>query len=274
MPIRLFQVDSFTYKELRGNPAGVCLLDREHKDEWLANIARELDCSATAFLLPRGKDYSIRWFTPKQEVPLCGHASLASAHVLYELGHSRADKLVFHYSGGKKLNIQSLLKEQQNWIEIEFRKPSYKARPLENARLAFPQSMGLEKEHEGQSYYSKDLHYFLLEINGHEKLKALKPDFELLRQAGNYGYIVTSRAEELGVDFVSRFFAPAHGINEDPVCGSAHTFLANYWSSRLSKSQLSAIQLSKRGGALWMKVEDRSVHLQGQAITRSETSRK
>src|SRR5580658_10300981 len=209
MPVRIVQVDAFTARPFSGNPAAVCVLPSAPNEEWMRNVALEMNLSETAFLHPENGGYRLRWLTPAIEVDLCGHATLASAHVLWEDGHILADAEVrFHTRSG-------LLTCRRNggWIEMNF--PAKRAEPAE-APPQLADGLGAELLHVGRNQFD-----YLVEVADEAALRALNPNHHLLRQLPVRGVIVTARGAEY--DFVSRFFAPGSGIDEDPVTGSAHT---------------------------------------------------
>ena len=237
--MRLLQIDAFTSEPFRGNPAAVCLLDREREERWMQDVAAEMNLSETAFLLPRDDGYSLRWFTPAAEVDLCGHATLASAHALWEEGVLPAgERARFHTRSG-------LLTADRDgdWIELDF--PATPEEPTE-APFELLDALGIEHPvHVGRSRFD-----YLVEVASEETVRGLQPDQGRLRRLTVRGVMVTSRSSSAGVDFVSRFFAPGVGVDEDPVTGSAHCCLTPYWASRLGKTEMTAYQASQRGGTL------------------------
>ncbi len=247
----LFVVDAFTDVPFSGNPAAVCLLPRWPDDRWLQAVAREMNLSETAFLVEAGQGYDLRWFTPAVEVDLCGHATLASAYVLMENGptsiafSTRSGVLLAHRAG--------------NEIVLDFpRTPEHEAAPP--AQL-------LEALKVAPTYVGKSKFDYLIEVGSEETLRGLRPDFAMLARASDRGVIVTSRSSRPQFDFVSRFFAPACGIDEDPVTGSAHCCLGDYWSRRLGKDEFLAYQASARGGVVRVQLAGEQVHLGGTAVT-------
>jgi PhzF family phenazine biosynthesis protein len=253
MSVRIVQVDAFTAKPFAGNPAAVCVLAAAPSEEWMRDVAREMNLSETAFLHPENGGYRLRWLTPAIEVDLCGHATLASAHVLWEDGHIPADAEVrFHTRSG-------LLTCRQNsgWIEMNF--PAKLAEPAE-APVQLAEALGAELLYVGRNQFD-----YLVEVADEATLRALNPNHHLLRQLPVRGVIVTARGGEY--DFVSRFFAPGSGIDEDPVTGSAHSALAPFWSKRLGKAEMIGFQASARGGVVKVRVEGDRVHMSGQAVT-------
>jgi len=255
MPIRIVQVDAFTSRPFAGNPAAVCVLAKARPDEWMRDVAREMNLSETAFLTPRNGDFDLRWFTPTVEVALCGHATVASAHVLWQEGHLPNGKQArFHTRSGLLLADQ-----RGDWIELDF--PAKIADPAEAPPELLP-ALGLAKA----TFVGKNAWDYLVEIESEAELRALSPDHTRLRKLPVRGVIVTSRSSG-EFDFVSRFFAPGSGIDEDPVTGSAHTALGPYWGAKLGKTELNAFQASARGGVVRVRLQGDRVILGGQAVT-------
>jgi PhzF family phenazine biosynthesis protein len=255
MELTVTQVDAFTAKPFSGNPAAVCLLPAPRDHGWMPAVAREKNLSETAFLIRENEGYSLRWFTPTVEVELCGHATLASAHVLCEQGQLKAEEVaLFHTIGGR---LTASIKGE--WIEM-----SFPALPEEAADPP-PQlgrALGVPMQYVGKTRFD-----WLVEVESEETLRGMKPDFGLLRELGVRGVMVTSRAAGTRFDFVSRFFAPGAGIDEDPVTGSAHCCLGPYWSKRLHRGEFIAYQASARGGVVRARLEGERVILGGQAVT-------
>ncbi len=252
----IVQVDAFTSVPFSGNPAAVCVLPEERDASWMQKVAREMNLSETAFLRARQDGFSLRWFTPAVEVDLCGHATLASAHVLWESGQlSGSEPARFHTRSGLLTAVR-----RGDWIEMDF-----PATPPERAEAPpdLFEALGVVP-----SYVGKSRSDYLLELDGEEAVRKVRPDFGRLSGIrGARGIIVTSRSATPERDFVSRFFAPAVGVNEDPVTGSAHCCLTPYWSGRLKKSDFVAHQLSERGGVLKLRLDGARVRLEGQAVT-------
>jgi len=253
--MRIFQVDAFTDQVFKGNPAAVCLLDRVMPDEWMRQLAAEMNLSETAFLLREGERWHLRWFTPAVEVPLCGHATLASSHVLFETGLASRDELLRFQTRSGELRARS----NAGWIDMDFPLiPVVPAEPivdLVEAIAVQPVFFGLCGENA------------LIELESEELVRSLQPDFQVMAKAPVQGLIVTSKARTHGVDFVSRYFGPWVGINEDPVTGSAHCSLAPYWSPILGKTEMLAHQVSARGGVVKVRVEAERVAIAGKAVT-------
>ena len=256
MSRKIWIVDAFTSHPFRGNPAGVCFLEEKADQAWMQAVAGELNLSETAFLVPEGQSYNLRWFTPLVEVDLCGHATLASAHVLWSEGFLAPDKTArfFTRSGELKARLGA-----GGWIELDFpQEPEKPAAPPEG----LIEALGIQPKYVGQNRFD-----YLVEVNSEQTLRGLAPDFARLREVTVRGVIVTSRSEDPAFDFVSRFFAPAVGVDEDPVTGSAHCCLGPYWQTRLNKKEMSAFQASARGGFLKIRVQDQRVFISGQAVT-------
>ncbi|HUL03606.1 MAG TPA: PhzF family phenazine biosynthesis protein [Gemmatimonadales bacterium] len=256
MALPIVQVDAFTDRPFSGNPAAVCLLPEPRDERWMQDVAREMNLSETAFLHAEDAGFRLRWFTPVVEVALCGHATLASAHVLWEDGHLPPDAVaVFHTQSGR-LTAQ----RRAGWIELDF--PATPPAPTD-APAGLLEALGVRAPRGiGRSRFD-----YLVEVESEEVVRHLTPDHTALRRVEARGVMVTSRATTPGFDFVSRFFAPQSGIDEDPATGSAHCTLGPYWSVRLGKSALAAYQASPRGGILRVEVRDGRVGLSGQAVT-------
>jgi PhzF family phenazine biosynthesis protein len=254
MGLRIVQVDAFTSEPYRGNPAAVCVLPEERDAAWMQDVAREMNLSETAFLLPKADgSYQLRWFTPAVEVDLCGHATLASAHVLWQDGHlTPSAQARFHSRSG-------LLTADRagDWIELNF--PAKCAQPVEPPD-GLLDALGCDAVAVGKNQFD-----YLVEVESEAILRALRPNHSCLSKLPVRGIIVTSPGKEY--DFVSRFFAPGSGIDEDPVTGSAHVCLGPYWMKKTGKSDFLAYQASARGGVLKVRVDGDRVCLGGQAVT-------
>ena len=252
----MVQVDAFTNKPFSGNPAAVCVLPQPVPDEWMRNVAREMNLSETAFLTPQDGGFQLRWFTPAVEVDLCGHATVASAHVLWEDGHLPANRQArFHTRSGLLLADR-----RGDWIELDF--PAKVVAPAPAPAELLP-ALGVARA----VFVGKNVFDYLVEVDSEETLKALSPDHSTLRKVPVRGVIVTARSDSGEFDFVSRFFAPGAGVDEDPVTGAAHCALGPYWSERLGKSEFTAFQASARGGVVRVKLAGDRVLLGGQAVT-------
>lgn len=249
-------VDAFTSKAFSGNPAAICILDEMPDDVWLQDVAREMNLSETAYLVPLDDGYQLRWFTPAYEVELCGHATLASAHVLWEQSLlSSNDSARFH-------TLSGLLtaRREDGWIILDF--PAKVAAQTVAADNLL-ESLGIQTPR----FVGRNQFDLLVEVESADELRGLKPDFGKLKSVECRGVIVTASSDLAEYDFLSRFFAPAAGVDEDPVTGSAHCCLAPYWSEKLGTERLTARQISQRGGDLRLTVAGDRVLLGGQAIT-------
>jgi PhzF family phenazine biosynthesis protein len=252
MKIQIFQVDAFTNETFKGNPAAVCPLDTWLPDELMQQIAAENNLSETAFFVKKGNFFEIRWFTPTVEVDLCGHATLASAHVLFNHLGYKSD-IIFLQSKSGELRV----KKSKDMLWLDF-----PAGFCEKASIP-------SKLHEAvsvqaiEAWAARD--YLMAVYETEEIIQSMKPDFNLLKQLSYHALIVTAKGN--AVDFVSRMFAPAIGIDEDPVTGSAHTVLTPYWSQKLKTVHLSARQISERGGELQCILSGDRVEIGGQAVT-------
>lgn len=255
MTQQIVQVDAFTARPFAGNPAGVCVLEQPRDERWMQQVAQEMSLPETAFLLPEADGFRLRWFTPTVEVPLCGHATLASAHVLWETGRLTPGQQARFYTRSGRLTAD----RDGDWIELDL--PAYRtteiAPPpeLEQALGVTPRSV------------SRDDELVLVEVDSEQTVRELQPEIGLLKQVPGGGVIVTSRASSADFDFVSRFFAPQIGIDEDPVTGAAHCRLGPFWQARLGQDRFMAYQASARGGVVRVQVLGDRVRLGGQAIT-------
>jgi PhzF family phenazine biosynthesis protein len=252
----IFQVDAFTDKPFAGNPAGVCVLPEPRSERWMQDVAREMNLSETAFLLKQEDGFQLRWFTPATEVELCGHATLASAHILWETEYLQPQEQARFHTRSGLLMAERL---DGNWIELDF--PA-KPEQTTDAPPHLLEALGIQAQYVGVNVFD-----YLVEVDTEETLRNMQPDITLLAQVPVRGVIVTSRASTPDYDFVSRFFAPRVGVNEDPVTGSAHCCLTPYWSKRLGKNELLAYQASARGGVLRVRISADRVKIGGQAVT-------
>ena len=242
--MRIFTVDSFTDKPFTGNPAGVCILENDCSDELYQQIAREINYSETAFLIRQNDNFRIKWFTPKTEVNLCGHATLAAAHILYEYHYcdstleirfeSKSGSLIAKKIGDKiELNFPQLFVDKTDSNEI-----------LEKAFDIRP------------TYIGKNDNRYLIEIDDYDKLLIIKPDFQLLKSLDLGRFIITVKSKNPDYDFISRYFAPGVGVLEDPVTGTAHCYLAPYWGQKLNKKVMIGFQASERSGIIECELID------------------
>lgn len=254
MKIPLFQVDAFTSKPFKGNPAAVVVLSRPKTARWMQNVAREMNLSETAFLWPEKDGFRLRWFTPEVEVSLCGHATLASSFVLWKAKYLKPNQVARFFTRSGLLTAT----KRDDWIMMDF--------PAEPAEIAeappeLVEALKIEPIFSGRNRFD-----YLLEVESAEVVQKLKPDFNLLAKVKTRGIIVTAKAQTSAYDFVSRFFAPAVGVPEDPVTGSAHCCLGPYWAARLNKKKLKGYQMSARGGLVKVEVLDKRVLIGGQAV--------
>ncbi|SFL93185.1 PhzF family phenazine biosynthesis protein [Pelosinus propionicus] len=256
MGVTIYQVDAFTDLPYKGNPAAVCLLDKAKDEAWMQAVANENNLSETAFLTPGNDGYNLRWFTPKSEVKLCGHATLASAYILYK------EKLLPLNKQARFFTLSGLLTasyhENTGFIELDF--PAHSVTPCEPPR-GLVESLKVKPIFIGRS--DND---YLIEVASEDEVKELVPDFSRLLQVPCRGIIVTALASSNNYDFISRFFAPAVGVNEDPVTGSAHCRLAPYWEAKLKKNEFIAYQASSRGGFLQLATVGDRVRIGGKAV--------
>lgn len=255
MSLVIYQVDAFTSAPFAGNPAGVCLLPGPADATWMQQVAQEMNLSETAFLV-RGPDgFDLRWFTPTIEVALCGHATLASAHLLYEIGELPPTGTArFHTLSGL---LTARLAEDR--IEMDF--PAEPVQPAP-APPSLIEALGVQPLYVGRNRMD-----YLVQLGSEAAVRSLSPDMAALASLDVRGVIVTSPADGRRYDFVSRFFAPAAGIAEDPVTGSAHCALGPFWAERLGKSKLEAYQASRRGGEMRVTLAGDRVLIAGQAVT-------
>lgn len=253
--IRCWQVDAFTDRPFGGNPAAVCWLEAEADPAWMQSVAMEMNLSETAFVRRLGDHLELRWFTPTVEVDLCGHATLATAHALWSNGLvDQNSPLRFQTRSGLLTCVQS-----DGWIELDF--------PALPATEAAPPPGLLETLEVQPIFVGKSRFDALIVLDSAAAVQSVRPNYRRLGEVPVRGVIVTSRSDDPKFDFVSRFFAPAVGVDEDPVCGSAHCTLTPYWAAQLGKTQLMARQVSARGGTLRLKHNGDRVILGGQAVT-------
>jgi PhzF family phenazine biosynthesis protein len=255
MSVKIYQVDAFADAPFAGNPAGVCLLQEPADEVWMKNTAREMNLSETAFLTPQEDGYNLRWFTPSVEVDLCGHATLASAHVLWETGSLQTGQEAHFYTRSGLLTACKV----ENWIELDF--PAKPEQPAETPP-DLEGALGAKAKYVGVNQFD-----YLVEVESEQVVRNLNPDISRLASLPVRGVIVTSRASTPEYDFISRFFAPAVGVPEDPVTGSAHCCLGPYWAGQLGKTKMVGYQASARGGVVRVRLEGKRVILGGQAIT-------
>ncbi len=255
MELKLYTVDAFTDKPFAGNPAAVCILEKELTETQMKNIAFEMNLSETAFVLNQGDVYSLRWFTPDSEVDLCGHATLATSHILWQTGlHDKSGTILY------KTRSEILKARQVNGkIELDF--------PIDKEyRIDIPgalvETLGAKPTYLGKTKWS-----YLAEMDSEETVRNIKPDFDMMETLEAWGVMITARSASKEFDFISRFFAPRKGVKEDPVTGSAHCALGPYWANKLGKNTLNAYQASARGGSLVVIIDGERVKLLGSAVT-------
>lgn len=253
MALTIYVVDAFTGTAFKGNPAAVCLTSEPLEDVVMQNIATEMNLSETAFLFPQDAGYSLRWFTPDAEVDLCGHATLASAHMLWETNILAQDKTANFYT---KSGLLTAVK-QDSWIQLNF-----PAEPVSESE--YPKEL-IEALQIEPIFVGRNRFDYFIEVESEDIVRNLMPNFYILKTINARGIIITSRSNEY--DFVSRCFFPAVGVNEDPVTGSAHCGLGPYWGKKLNKTEMVAYQASERGGHLKINLLKDSVLMSGQAVT-------
>ena len=272
-PQTIYQVDAFTDRPYAGNPAAVCILPGPADEAWMRNVAAEMNLSETAFLYPEptststedntenqnvAPGYRLRWFTPTVEVDLCGHATLASAHTLWHQGIVPAEQTLHFFTRSGLLTAQ----QHGDWIELNF--PALITEQTEPPQdLLFALGLGaIQVRWIGRSRFD-----LLVEVDTEKSVRSLSPDFGRLAGINARGVIVTAPAQAEGYDFLSRFFGPAAGVDEDPVTGSAHCCLAPFWGRKLGKEEMTAFQASARGGEVRVRLDGDRVRLMGKAVT-------
>jgi PhzF family phenazine biosynthesis protein len=250
----LYQVDAFTDEPFKGNPAAVCLVEGQTKVAWMKAIAKEMNLSETAFISPARGGWRLRWFTPKQEVDLCGHATLASAKVLYERDPALRDKPILFKTRSGDLYAQ--------WVdgEVELDFPAMRYRRITNEN-SIDRTLGFTPRDAVCSGT-----YYLFEAENEEIIREAKPDIPAVEKLNMPEVIITARSKDPEIDFISRFFAPQLGIPEDPVTGSAHCLLAPFWAEKLKKTTFTAFQASQRGGTIHLQLQDERVKIRGAAV--------
>lgn len=255
LPILFYQVDAFTDEPFRGNPAVVCLLAEALEDKIMGQIAAEMNLSETAFLQEQTDGYSLRWFTPRIEVDLCGHATLASAHVLWEQGELRSGEQVHFHTRSGILTAE----HRDGLIHLNF--PALAYEPV-SAPDALIEALGIVPKE-----VSKFGEKYLIEVETENEVRQMQPDFAALKKLPERGVTVTSLCQSGEYDIVSRYFAPWVGVDEDPVTGSAHCCLGPYWGEKLGKTKITAYQASERGGVVHIELKENRVQLGGNAVT-------
>ena len=258
MPVPIYQVDAFTSEPFRGNPAGVCLLPEAAPEDWMQAVAAEMNLSETAFVVPRADGaFDLRWFTPAAEVELCGHATLATSHILWEIERLDASEQAKYHTQSGLLTADRL---DDGRVELDF--PAFPS-----AACDAPDGLldGLGVEH--PVHVARPRTDYLVEAESEQVVRTLCPDMAALKALDVRGVIVTARSGSSDFDFVSRFFAPGVGIDEDPVTGSAHCALAPHWADKLGKMEMAAFQASSRGGVVHVRLAGDRVKLAGSAVT-------
>jgi len=249
----IYQVDAFTDVAFKGNPAGVMILDSPMEEQLMQKIANEMNLAETAFVYPLKDGYNLRWFTPEKEVKLCGHATLATAHIMWQEEIIQSDKINFN-------TLSGVLSAERvgNSIRLDF--PAIGGKETTSKELVKAR-LGVEPV----GFAESDKGYMVIELKDSNEVKNFLPDSEKILKLGDFVVIITARDKQY--DFVSRVFAPAFGVDEDPVTGSAHCMLATYWNEVLGKSSFRAYQASKRGGEIDVLLDKDRVYLTGKAIT-------
>jgi len=259
VPVTCLQIDAFAEQPYTGNPAAVCLLDDQRDAEWMQAVAAEMNLSETAFVRPARDGFDLRWFTPTVEVELCGHATLAAAHALWSEARAAGDAAIRFQSRSGVLTAA----RNGDLIELDFPATCPVPADLDEAQIRdLGEVLGVVPRQVGRSAFD-----LLVEVEAERDVRASRPDFRRLGELDCRGVIVTSTAADGRFDFVSRFFAPAVGVDEDPVTGSAHCCLGPYWGERLGKSEMTAFQASSRGGIVRVRVAGERVVLGGHAVT-------
>jgi len=255
--MQIIQVDAFTDKPFHGNPAAVCVLTHSADPSWMQNVAREMNLSETAFLQGREKEgeYDLRWFTPAAEVDLCGHATLASAHTLWEGGYVKPGEKICFYTKSGLLTAE----KEDDWIILDF--------PAEPATEMAVLPQIVDAFQTVPVFAGQNRMDYLVELENAEAVRRLRPNMSILESLDVRGIIVTAQSDETSYDFISRFFAPRFGVPEDPVTGSAHCCLGPYWKQRLGKTDMIGYQASARGGLVLVNVGTSRVRLGGKAVT-------
>lgn len=265
MSIPCYVIDAFTAEPFRGNPAAVCWLESPRDARWMQSVATEMNLSETAFVEPRPDGFSLRWFTPTIEVPLCGHATLASAHMLYTSGRlARSEPVRFRTKSGLLT-----ARADEDWIALDF--PAFASVPA-TPPSALADAVGVHTIETHRVAREGTDDFWIFELANETEVRAASPRFGAMTACVPDPVIVTARSASRDFDFVSRFFAPGHGIAEDPVTGAAHCMLGPYWRAKLGRDELVGFQASKRGGVVQVRVRADRTELRGQAVTISEGS--
>jgi PhzF family phenazine biosynthesis protein len=252
----IYQVDAFTLQPFKGNPAGVCILDTEPSEKWMQNIAMEMNLSETAFVFPGQDCLNIRFFSPESEVPLCGHATLSASHILFETGKVHKNEIIKLSSRAGEL----VIKKQADWITMNFPKYELTKIPVDRG---FEDVVGIKPV----ELYKAGFGWILALLKNETEVTGLNPDFSKMKNSPYGDLIVTAPSDDSRFDFCVRCFAPALGINEDPVTGSAHCALVPFWWSKTGKTDFISHQVSKREGILKVSLKGERVEISGQAKT-------
>ena len=253
--MKIYQVDAFTSIVFSGNPAAVCILEKSPDETWMQSLAAEMNLSETAFLFPVENGYDLRWFTPASEVDLCGHATLASAHILFQDGYVGPDAVIRFFTKSGELNVS----QTGQGLEMDFPAEPVHEMPAPPVLL---RALGVTPVYCGQNRLD-----ILLQLQSEQDVRNAEPDFAALAEIPVRGMMITAASGHEKYDFVSRYFAPREGINEDPVTGSAHCALGPFWADILKKTDLTGYQASKRGGVVQVQVAGERVKLTGSAVT-------
>ncbi len=256
MPKIIYHVDAFTAEPFKGNPAGVCLLEKKMPDKWMQAIAAEMNLSETAFIKTGGPEFPIRFFTPESEIELCGHATLSSGHILFETGVVKKSGEISFLSKAGRLKVRS----SGGWITMNF--PVYLLKPLK-----IPDDINKYLGVKPVELYRTGHGWRLALLKSEEEVRNLEPDFRLLKGSEYGDLIVTAPSADKNYDFCVRCFAPALGIDEDPVTGSAHCSLVPFWHDKTGRKKFISHQVSKRGGVLKVELVKERVEISGQALT-------
>lgn len=253
--MKIFTVDAFTDKLFSGNPACVCLVEDDLSEEMMIDIASEMNLSETAFVKKTDDGFNLRWFTPKVEVHLCGHATLATSHILWQ------ERILAPDEEARFHTLSGLLTVTNDNGEYEMNFPAY------NVKEVPPNEKLIEALSVKPVAFAEAEYHYICELESEDQLRNVSPSFETLMGLEKFGTIITAASSVKEYDFVSRFFAPAKGINEDPVTGSAHCSLTPYWMNKTGKNNFTAYQASERGGTIKLKIKDGRVFLKGSAVT-------
>lgn len=256
MTDRIAIVDAFADAPFSGNPAAVCLLAQPRDAAWMQAFARETNLPATAFVSAGDAGYDLRWFSPTTELAICGHGTFASAHILLTEGHAAPDAPVRFSTGAGTLTCR----REGDWLVMDF--PAEPPQPVAAVPVELLQALGVKPR-----VVARNRLDYLVELDSADAVRAVAPDFALLRTVQTRGVIVTARSDSDDYDFISRFFAPSAGVGEDAVTGSAHCALGPYWGARLGKGELVGYQASARGGTVRVRLNGDRVDLLGRGIT-------